>query len=65
MPGGAYPALRAADSLTVKGAVRFVPGVVVEGDVTLEAAGPEPAVLSPGTYHSGTTKVGQPAAVPA
>ena len=32
----AVPSLIACKSLTVKGAVRFEEGVVVEGDVTLE-----------------------------
>jgi UTP--glucose-1-phosphate uridylyltransferase/phosphoglucomutase len=51
------PSLKAATSLTVKGAVRFGAGVVVKGDVTLENAGPEPVTVSAVTYDGGVHSV--------
>ena len=40
-------------------------GVVIKGDVTLEAASSTPVLLEAGEYSSGTVKVGEPALVPA
>ncbi|GAX83425.1 hypothetical protein CEUSTIGMA_g10850.t1 [Chlamydomonas eustigma] len=53
----APPSLLEASSLVVKGAVKFSKGVVIKGDVTLEAASSSPAVLEPGVYSSGLHKV--------
>ncbi len=53
----APPSLLHATSLTVKGAVKFAAGVVIDGDVTLEAEA-NPAVLTAGKYESGVHKVG-------
>jgi UTP--glucose-1-phosphate uridylyltransferase len=47
-PHGA-PSLIAARRLQVRGDVRFGRGVVVQGDVTLTQAGPEPLVVPDGT----------------
>lgn len=51
------PSLVRCKSLTVKGAVRFGPGVVVEGEVTIEAppgaTAAEPATVSAVTFASG------------
>ncbi|KAG2486041.1 hypothetical protein HYH03_015248 [Edaphochlamys debaryana] len=58
------PSLKAATSITIKGAVKFGPGVVLTGDVTLEAEGSGPAPLGSGSY-TGVHKVGEKAAVPA
>ncbi|PNW84329.1 hypothetical protein CHLRE_04g229700v5 [Chlamydomonas reinhardtii] len=60
----AVPSLLHASSLTVKGAVKFSPGVVLKGEVTLEAEGSGPAVLTAGEY-SGAVKLGEPAKVAA
>lgn len=53
----APPSLLHATSLTVKGPVKFAAGVVIEGDVTLEAEGAGPVVLKAGKYGSGVHKV--------
>ncbi|GIL65766.1 hypothetical protein Vafri_19463 [Volvox africanus] len=50
------PSLIAAKSVTVKGPVKFTKGVVLTGDVTLEAEGSSPALLAAGEY-SGSVKV--------
>ena len=47
-PRGA-PSLVAATRLRVRGDVRFGRGVVVEGDVSIDHAGPEPLVIADGT----------------
>lgn len=58
------PSLLKATSVTVKGQVKFQPGVVLEGEVVVEAEGGAPAELGAGTY-SGAVKVGEKVAVPA
>ena len=45
------PGLRGCRSLTVRGPLRFAPGVVLEGDVEIISGGTETAVLPPGTYR--------------
>lgn len=52
----APPSLIGATSLVVKGPVFFSKGVVVKGDVTLEAQGPG-SVLKAGVYESGVHQV--------
>jgi UTP--glucose-1-phosphate uridylyltransferase len=47
-PHGA-PSLVAAKRLKVRGDVRFGRGIIVEGDVTIEHAGPSPLVIPDGT----------------
>jgi UTP--glucose-1-phosphate uridylyltransferase/phosphoglucomutase len=59
------PSLVGATSLTVKGPVRFGPGVVIKGDVVLEAVGSEPVTISNVTYEGGSHKVAAPADTPA
>jgi UTP--glucose-1-phosphate uridylyltransferase len=55
------PSLIACTSLTVKGPVRFGPGVTIEGDVTLEApagaTAAEPATVSQAAFASGKHSV--------
>lgn len=53
------PSMLEATSLTVKGPVRFMAGVTIKGDVTLEASGSEPQALAAGEYANATYKVGQ------
>ena len=52
------PSLKDAKSLTVKGPVKFgAPGVVIKGDVTFVAKGPEPAEVAPGVYENATVEL--------
>jgi UTP--glucose-1-phosphate uridylyltransferase/phosphoglucomutase len=49
------PSLKECVSLTVKGPVKFAAaGVVLKGNVTFSAAGPEPAEVAPGVYENAT-----------
>ncbi len=49
------PSLKGCKSLTVKGPVKFAAeGVVLKGDVTFTAAGPEPAEVAAGVYENAT-----------
>lgn len=56
----ASPSLIHATSLTVKGPIKFAAGVIIEGDVTLEAEAPKAGghvVLKAGKYETGVHKV--------
>lgn len=55
----APPSLLHAKSLTVKGPVKFVKGVVIKGDVTFENDTKEPISLEKKTYENTTEKLGQ------
>lgn len=59
------PSLVAARSLTVKGPVRFGANVTIKGDVTLEAAGSEPATIANATLDGGVHTLGGEEAAPA
>ena len=50
---GAAPSLRDATRLVVRGDVRFGPGVVVRGDVTLDHTGDEPLTLAERALEAG------------
>jgi len=49
--GLGVPGLLACCSLKISGAVRFAPGVVIEGDVEFRNDGSGPVTISPGTYR--------------
>ncbi|GFR41711.1 hypothetical protein Agub_g2461 [Astrephomene gubernaculifera] len=60
----AVPSLKGASAVTVKGAVKFAAGVVLKGEVVVEAVGGGVGELAAGEY-SGSVKVGEAAGVSA